>query len=92
MPDRKKPSRVGRPPVEKTTKKVISLTIAPALVKQIDAYAADKKISRSAAIEAAIVGLLTPKLDDSIATAEHSRAQPDGCVFATPALGSAIFY
>ena len=92
MIDTKNSSRVGRPSSGNVAKKVVSLTIAPALIKQIDAYSADKKISRSAAIEAAIVGLLMPESDDSITTAEHSRAQPDGCVFATPALGSAILY
>jgi len=70
-------------------KKVVSLTIDPALVKQVDAYAADKKISRSAAIEAAIVGLLA--LNSPIATPENSLTQPD-CMFASPALGAAILY
>jgi metal-responsive CopG/Arc/MetJ family transcriptional regulator len=71
-------------------KKVVSLTIDPALVKQVDAYAVGKKMSRSAAIEAAITSLLT--LNSPIATAENSLVQSDNCVFASPASGTAIFY
>jgi hypothetical protein len=89
MIDTKKSSRVGRPPSGNVAKKVVSLTIDPALVKQVDEYAADKKISRSAAIETAIVGLLT--LNSPIATTENSLVQPD-CIFASPALGAAIYY
>ena len=84
-----KQSRTGRPPTGDVAKKVVSLTIDPALVKQVDEYAADKKISRSAAIEAAIVGFLAS--NSPIATAENSLVQPD-CVFASPSLGSAIYY
>ena len=84
-----KQSRTGRPPTGDVAKKVVSLTIDPALVKQVDEYAADKKISRSAAIEAAIVGLLA--LNSPIATVENSLVQPD-CVFASPSLGLAIYY
>jgi len=83
MLDAKKLSRTGRPPSGNVAKKVVSLTIDPALVKQVDAYAADKKMSRSAAIEAAIVGLLAS--NSPIAT-------PDGCIFASPSLGTAILY
>jgi len=71
-------------------KKVVSLTIDPALVKSVDAYAADKGISRSATIEAAIVGLLA--VNSPIAKAENSVVQPELCIFASPALGTAIRY
>jgi len=90
MPDRKKESRSGRPPSGNVAKKVVSLTIDPALIKQVDEYAADKKISRSAAIEAAIAGLLA--LSSPVVAAENSLVQPDGSIFASPSLGAAIFY
>jgi len=89
MPHSRKQSRGGRRPSGDVAKKVVSLTIDPALVKQVDAYAADKRMSRSAAIETAIVGLLA--VNRPIASAENNLVQPD-CVFATPALGMAIFF
>ena len=84
-----KQSRSGRPPSGGVAKKVVSLTIDPALVKQVDEYAVDKKMSRSAAIEAAIVGFLA--LNSPIATTENSLVQSD-CIFALPSLGTAILY
>ena len=84
MAPTKKESRSGRPPSGNVAKKVVSLTIDPALIKQVDGYAADKKISRSAAIEAAIVGLLAVNSDSPIV--------PVDCAFASPALGAAIYY
>ena len=90
MAQTKKESRTGRPPTGDVAKKVVSLTIDPALVKQVDEYAADKKMSRSAAIEAAIVGLLA--VNSPIAKAENSVMQPEHCIFASPALGTAIFF
>ena len=90
MAQTKKTSRTGRPPTGDAAKKVVSLTIDPALVKRVDAYAADKGISRSVAIEAAIVGWLA--VNSPIAKAENSVVQPEHCIFASPALGMAIFY
>jgi len=89
MAQTKKESRTGRRPSGDFAKKVVSLTIDPALVKQVDEYAADKKMSRSAAIEAAIVGLLA--VNSPIAPVENSLVQPD-CIFASPSLGTAIYY
>ena len=89
MTHTKQPSRTGRPPLGGIAKKVVSLTIDPALIKQVDDYATDKKISRSAAIEAAILGLLAG--NSPVATAENSLVQPD-CMFATPDFGAAIHY
>ena len=89
MPHSKKLSRTGRPPAGDVAKKVVSLTIDPMLIKQVDEYAADKRMSRSAAIEAAITKLLV--LNCPIVTAENSLTQPD-CMFASPALGAAILY
>jgi metal-responsive CopG/Arc/MetJ family transcriptional regulator len=65
----KKLSRAGRPPSGEVAKKVVSLTIDPELIRQVDVYAADKGISRSAAVEAAIVGLLA--LKNPIVTSEN---------------------
>ena len=87
----KKESRVGRPPAGDVAKKVVSLTIDPALVKQVDEYAADKRMSRSAIIEAAVVGFLALNASSPMATMENSQVQPD-CVFASPSLGVAILY
>ena len=91
MPDTKKLSRGGRRSSGDVAKKVVSLTIDPALIKQVDDYAADKKMSRSAAIEAAIVGLLASNSESPTATAENNLVQPD-CIFASPACGAAIHY
>ena len=55
-----------------------------------NAYAADKKISRSAAIESAITGLIA--LNDPIVTVENNLGQSDSCIFASPSLGAAILY
>jgi metal-responsive CopG/Arc/MetJ family transcriptional regulator len=87
MPQIKKSSRAGRPPSGEVAKKVVSLTIDPALIEQLDVYAADKGISRSGAVEAAIVGLLT--VNSPIATAENNFGN---CIFASPSLGAAIHY
>jgi hypothetical protein len=89
MPDPKKLSRAGRSPTGGAAKKVVSLTIDPALIPQIDAYAKDKGMSRSAAIEAAIASLLA--LDSSDATTENRLVQSD-CVFASSSLDTAILY
>ena len=88
MIDTRKQSRAGRPPSGEVAKKVVSLTIDPALIQRIDTYAADKKISRSAAIEAAITGLLD--LNRPVKTAENFVLSD--CIFASPSLGAAIHY
>ena len=92
-----KKQRTKRSPQGDTAKKIVSLSIDPALIDKADAYAADKGISRSAVIELAITGLLA-KNDSPVATKAtvastdvNSLVQPDN-VFATPALGTAIRY
>ena len=82
-------SRTGRPLSGGVAKKVVSLTIDPTLIKQVDDYAAEKKMSRSAAIEAAIVGLLAG--NSPVVATENSLVQPD-CIFASPTFGAAIHY
>jgi hypothetical protein len=86
----RKQSRAGRPTSGNIAKKVVSLTIDPAIIERVDAYAADKRISRSAAIEAAIIGLFT--LNSKITATENSLVQYDDCIFSTPSIGTAIFY
>jgi len=86
MTETKKTSRT-----KDSTKKIVSLTIDPVLLAKIDDYAAEKKISRSAAIELAITGLHALPSSPSIAIAE-SAVLPDDCMFASPQLGTAIFY
>ena len=73
-------------------KKIISLTLDPALVAKVDEYAAEKKISRSAAIETAITGLFAVSPTTSQPVVSNSLVQPDDCIFASPQLGAAIFY
>ena len=75
-----------------STKKIVSLTLDPVLVARVDEYAAEKKISRSAAIETAITGLLAPKPITSLAIAENNVALSNDCIFASPQLGTAIHY
>jgi hypothetical protein len=80
------------PKIKDATKKIVSLTLDPVLVARIDEYAANKKISRSAAIEVAITGLLALNSSLSLTAAENSVVLPDDCIFATPSFGGAIFY
>ena len=84
--------RTGRSPSGDKAKKIVSLTLDPALVAKIDEYAAEKKISRSAAIETAITGLFVVSATTSLPMIENSLMQPDDCIFASPQLGGAIFY
>jgi len=58
MSTNKKQSRTGRSPQGDVAKKTFSLSLNPALVDQVDAYATDKGVSRSSVIELAITGLL----------------------------------
>ena len=92
MTETKKQRQKGRSPAGDNTKKIVSLTIDPALIHQIDVYAADKSISRSSAIETAIVSLLALEASSPLATADHRLGQSDGCMFASPSLGAAILY
>jgi hypothetical protein len=95
MTSEKTQMRKRRSPAGDDSKKIVSLTIAPALVARIDEYAADKKISRSAAIENAIVNWLAPPPASPVATASepvNSLIQPDDCLFASPQAGHAILY
>jgi hypothetical protein len=87
-----KKQRTRRSPSGDTTKKIVSLTIDPALVRQIDSYAAERGISRSSAIEAAIMGLLALKPGNPIIAADNSLVLPDNCLFATTSVGAAIHY
>jgi hypothetical protein len=87
MTDTKKQSRT-----KDTAKKIVSLTIDPLLISRLDAYAADKKISRSATIEVAITGLLALDARPSMTAAENSLVLPEDCIFASPQLGTAIYF
>jgi len=75
-----------------STKKIVSLTIDPILIEKIDGYAASKKISRSAAIEFSITGLLALNSDSASAVPENSLVQPEESIFASPQLGTAIHF
>ena len=95
LTETKKPSRKRRSPSGDDAKKIVSLTIDPTLVAKIDKYAAERKISRSATMETAIIGLLALSANSPIATArepENSLVQSGDCLFASPQLGQAIFY
>ena len=75
-------------------KKIVSLTIAPALVARIDEYAAEQKISRSAVIENAMMNWFELPVNSPAAINEpdNSLVQSDDCVFASPQVGHAILY
>ena len=75
-----------------SAKKIVSLTIDPALIAKIDGYAASKKISRSAAIESSIMGLLVLNSDSAFAVPDNSLVQPEESIFASPQLGTAIHF
>ena len=90
MTDTEKKPR--RSPASDKTKKIVSLTLDPALVAKVDEYAAEKKISRSAAIETAITGLFVVSPTTSQPMVDNSLVQPDDCIFASSQLGGAIFY
>ena len=95
MTDEKKQSRKGRSPAGDKAKKNFSFSLDPVLVKDLDHYATDKRLSRSSAIEAAITALLTVKSDRPVArtaSVDNSLVQPDDNIFATPAMGAAIHY
>jgi hypothetical protein len=87
-----KKRRTRRSPVGDKAKKIVSLTIDPTLIGQIDFYAAEKGISRSSAIETAIIELLALKPGSPTAVANNSLVLPDDCLFASPSLGAAIHY
>jgi len=96
MSTQKKQPRAGRSPKGDSAKKIVSLTIDPALISQIDSYATNKGISRSAAIEEAIAGwFASQQSPKSIATTANTtdKSVPQfEYIFATPALGKAIRY
>jgi hypothetical protein len=87
MTDTKKPSRT-----KDSSKKIISLTLDPLLVSRIDIYATDRGISRSSAIETVLTGFLAPNSSPSMTIPDNSLVQPDNCLFASPQLGTAIYY
>ena len=87
MTDTKKKTRT-----KDSAKKIVSLTIDPVLIDKIDSYAANKKISRSAAIEFSIMELLALNSDSAFAVPENSLVQPEESIFASPQLGAAIHF
>jgi hypothetical protein len=73
-------------------KKIVSLTLDPALVAKIDEYAASHKKSRSAVIEYFIhTALFEPERPIPVAPPVNSLVQPES-IFASPEIGQAIFY
>jgi metal-responsive CopG/Arc/MetJ family transcriptional regulator len=96
MTNTKKQSHRGRSPAGNEAKKVVSLTLDPTLLGKIDNYASVNGLSRSAAIENAITALFAkaPSVSSvSTTTASvNSIVQPEGCLYAAPQIGQAIFY
>ena len=92
--DIQKQARTGRLPAGDTAKKIVSLTLDPVLIAKIDEYAAEKKMSRSAAIETAITGLFIVKPTTPQPAIENNLplVQPNDCIFASPQMGTAIHY
>jgi len=103
MSNEKKQARTKRSPQGDTAKKIVSLTIDPALVSQVDAIASDKGISRSAAFELILADGLAvlsgrpvapPVTSPSARPAEKvaTAVKVNDCIFASPQLGTAIRY
>jgi hypothetical protein len=72
-------------------KKIVSLTLDPALIEKIDEYATAYKKSRSAVIEYFIHTSLTAPEKPIPAAPVNSLVQPES-IFASPELGQAIMY
>jgi metal-responsive CopG/Arc/MetJ family transcriptional regulator len=96
-----KKQRKGRTPIGEKAKKIVSLTIDSELLEKIDSYAADKKLSRSAAIEEVIIKTLstpttsrqtTDRLAAMRETENNLVQSSDGAMFAAPQLGRAVLY
>ena len=81
-----KPKKQSR----KTGRKIISLSVNPALIETLDGYAAEQNLSRSAAMEAAIVRLTAPT--PAVPTTVSVNSPSDGGLFASPQIGQAIRY
>jgi hypothetical protein len=96
MTETKKQSRKGRSPAGDATKKVVSLTLDPALIDGIDKIAKAINVSRSKAVEIAITGLIaTPPSVASTpvsAPSKDAALSPHDCMFASPQMGQAISY
>ena len=98
MTETKKQSRKRRTPTE-SAKKVVSLTIDPALVAQVDEHARLNQMSRSAVIEEAILNYFVQPLPESknspesISEPVNSLVQPNSNdQYASLPVGKAIFY
>jgi hypothetical protein len=85
----------------KSDKKIVSLSVSETLMGKLDEYAADNGVSRSAAVEDAIVCLTKPiagtvsgqalPVNNLDQLSENSLVQ-SGSVFASPQIGQAIMY
>ena len=98
MTETKKQSRKRRTATE-NIKKVVSLTIDPALIAHIDEHAELSQMSRSAVIEKAILNYFVQPLPESknspvpISEPVNSLVQPNSNYeYAAPQTGKAIFY
>jgi len=98
MTETKKQSRKRRTPTE-NAKKVLSLTIDPALIEHVDEYASNNQMSRSAVIEEAILNYFVQPLPEStdspvpISEPLNSIVQSNSNYeYAAPQHGKAIFY
>ena len=101
MTETKKQPRTKRSPAGDSTKKIVSLTLDPTLIAFLDHYAVENNVSRSKAVELATALLREPTISVpslpsvpavNVNATENSLVQSDGCIFASPSIGQAIFY
>jgi len=105
MSTAKTQSRAKRSPSGDTAKKIVSLTVDPALISQVDGFASDTGVSRSAALETIIrewlakpsgspvasVAQATPMATLAASTSDNSLVQSSHLVAYLPS-GAAINY
>ena len=95
MTDIKIPSRKRRSASKDDAKKVVSLSLNPALLESIDKYAAEQNISRSTAIEHAIVKMFAEPANSPLTMDESPNdfmQDNNENLYASPQLGQAILY
>ena len=93
MTDTKTQSRKKRS--KDNVKKVVSLSVYQTLLESIDKYAAEQNVSRSVAIEHAIIQMFAEPASSSLTLEESPNdfiQDNNENLYASPQLGQAIFY
>ncbi|MCL2005335.1 MAG: ribbon-helix-helix protein, CopG family [Planctomycetaceae bacterium] len=95
MTDTKTQSRKKRSTSKDDTKKVVSLSVYQTLLKSIDKYAAEENVSRSVAIEHAIIKMFAEPASSPLTLDELPNdfmQDNNENLYASPQLGQSIFY